>query len=158
MTCPTPDLTALLDGALPPERAEEVRRHLGACPACAAEAARLRSALALLGALPPPPEPSPFFASRLEARLRDERGRPGAWRAWLAAARWRLAVPAAALALVAVLAVTASVHRARQEQAIAAELDLLDDYEAVASLGDVESADDVQVVAHLDELAGEARP
>jgi len=155
---PTSDLTALVDGALPPERAEAVRRHLAACAGCAAEERRLRGAVALLAALAPAPEPSPFFAARLEARLRAEGTRRAGWLARLVALRWRLAVPAAALAAAA-LVTTASIRQARgRERAMAEQLELLEDYEAVASLGDVEAAEDVQVIADLDALEREGRP
>jgi anti-sigma factor RsiW len=159
MTHPTDDLTALLDGALAPARRAEVERHLQGCAACRAERDRLAGALALLGALPPPPEPSPWFAARLAARLAGEPapspgllgllGRLGRW-------RWRLAVPATALAAAAAVTVFAvRAHRA-EEEAVAAQLDLLEEYEVVASVGDVETAEDAAVVASLDRLA-EAR-
>jgi anti-sigma factor RsiW len=155
VTHPTSDLTALLDGALPAERAAEVRAHLRGCAACAAEARRLEGAVALLGALPPAPEPSPFFATRLEARLREERARPAGWLARLARPRWRVALPAAAGLAVAALATTVSLREARgRERAIAEHLELLEDYEAVASLGDVDSAEDAMIVAELDALEG----
>lgn len=163
MTHPTPELTALVDGALPPERAREVRRHVDRCAACAVEERRLRGALALLAALPPPPAPSPSFAARLEQRLRDERTPQGdlaaraGWLRGLAALRWRVAVPAAALGAVAILA--AGTVRARgRERAMAEHLELLEDYDAIASLDDVQSPDDVEVVAHLDELPRGGRP
>ncbi len=99
MNHPRDDLTAYLDGALPPARADEVRAHLAGCPACREEEARLRSAVALLSSLPPAPELPPFFATRLEARLREERERAPRRRlsagspAWAApvrtGARWR---------------------------------------------------------------------
>ena len=38
---------------------------------------------------------------------------------------------------------------------MAEHLDLLESYEVVASVGVVEAADDVQVVAHLDQLVGD---
>jgi anti-sigma factor RsiW len=154
---PTFELTALVDGALPPDRAREVRRHVAACAACAAEEGRLRDALALLAALPPAPAPSPFFAARLEQRLSEERPAPGGWIRSLAVLRWRFAVPAAALATVALVA--AGTVRARgRERALAEHLELLEDYDAIASLGDVRSADDVEVVAHLEELERGGRP
>lgn len=152
MSHPTIELTALLDGALPPERADEVRRHLATCLTCAAQEQRLRGALALLGALPPAPEPSPFFATRLEARLRQEPARRTGFFSWIAAHRSRLAVPAAGLAVLAI-ATTVSIRETRgRERAMAEQLELLEDYEAIASLGDVERADDALVIAQLDEL------
>jgi anti-sigma factor RsiW len=153
---PIDDLTALLDGALPAARAAEVSVHLESCAACRAERERLASAIAALGALPPAPGPSPFFATRLEARLARERAE--ARRSWLDRLRWKITAPAAAAALAAGAAVFA-IRVQREEAAVAAHLDLLADYEVVASLGDVESADDAAVVAALDELLGkEGRP
>lgn len=151
---PREDLTALLDGALAPGRAAEVQAHLEACPACRAEEARLRAGVATLAALPPAPEPSPFFAARFEARLREERDRP---RGLLAAARaaagrWlpgprALAVAGAAALVLAVVGYQVSVRVGMMK-----DLDLLEDYE-VASAVDVDSPEDAQIVAQLDELA-----
>ena len=163
------DQTALLDGALVGARRAEAEAHLAGCPACRAERDRLAGALARLAALPPPAEPSPWFETRLEAELaaRDarlseqERG-PAGLLARLAAWRWRLALPAAALGAVAALALFTVRHQraARAEAlALAAQLELLEDLEAAASAGDVESAEDAAVVASLDELdLKEGRP
>ena len=155
------ELTALLDGALPPPRRDEVERHLAACPACRAERDRLAGALALLCALPPPPAPSPWFAARLEARLAEapepEPAGLGGLLGRLVTWRWRLAVPAVALAGAAALLVLGVRQQRLDEEALAANLELLENYEVVASLGDVETAEDAAVVASLDEL-GPARP
>lgn len=151
------DLTALVDGALAPERQAAVERHLEGCPECRAERARIAGALTALARLPAPPEPSPSFAARLEARLARER-RP-TFAARLAAWRWRIAVPAAvaAAALVSVGVVERGRERAVRERDVAAHLELLEDYVVVAGLGDVESAEDAEIVEHLDELVGPAR-
>jgi len=158
---PRPDLAALLDGALPPERAAEVRAHLAGCPACRAEEARLRGALAALSALPPAPELPPFFEARLEARLREERERPRGLAGWLgarAAARWRpraLALAGAAAALVVAVAVPVRAYRAYADRrAMLGELDLLADYDT-ASAVDVDTPEDARIVAQLDRLEGE---
>jgi len=157
------DLTALLDGALDGARRAEAEAHLAGCPACRAERDRLAGALARLAALPPPAEPSPWFETRLEARLAEqEAARPAGLLSRLAAWRWRLALPAAALGAVAALALFTVRHQraARAEAlALAAQLELLEDLEAAASAGDVESAEDAAVVASLDELdLKEGRP
>lgn len=164
MTHPQDDLTALLDGALAPARRAEVEAHLAGCAACRAERDRLAAALSALGALPPPPEPSPWFAARLAARLADETvpraGMPlagvlGRLLAW----RWRLAVPAAGLAAAAAVALLVVRHQRDQELALAGQLELLQDLEAVASVGDVETPEDAAVVASLDALdRPEVRP
>ncbi len=151
---PREDLTAFLDGALAPDRAGEVARHLESCPACRAERDRLAQAIAALGALPPAPEPSPFFATKLQARLAREGKREPGLLGRIVAARWKLAAPALAGALaIGVVFVGVRTRRA-EERAVAAHLDLLLDYEAVASVGDVETPEDAAVVASLDELDG----
>lgn len=153
------ELTALLDGALAPGEEQAVRSHLAECARCRAEEARLRGAMALLGALPPPPPPSPSFAAGLEARLAAERGRGPGLLERLLGRRWRLAIPVAAAAAATVVAgVTVRNDRARERE-VAARLELLEDFAVVASLGDVETAEDAEVVAHLDQLAAaEVRP
>jgi len=160
MSHPLDDLTALLDGALPPARHAEVERHLAGCASCRAERDRLAGAVARLAALPPPPEPSPWFLSKLEARLADEPAPARGILASLAAWKWRLAVPATAVAAAAAMAVFAVRQQRADEAALAQHLELLEEYELVASLGDVETAEDAAVVAALDELSPrqEGRP
>ncbi len=157
-THPTEELTALLDGALAPAREAEVARHLQACAECRAEKERLAAAIATFRRLPPAPEPSPLFATRLAARLaRDghpRRGwasRLGAW-ADLGRLRWKIAAPAAAAALAAGVVVLAVRVQRAEEVAVAEHLDLLLEYESVASLGDVATAEDAAVVAALQDL------
>ncbi len=53
---PRQDLTALLDGALPPDRAADVRDHLDRCAACRAE----HSARPVPGPDELPPDPDSF--------------------------------------------------------------------------------------------------
>lgn len=144
------DLSALLDGALEPAARRTVESHLAACAACRAEHGRLSGALRVLTRLAAPPEPSPWFATRLEARLADEPRR--GWRSLLAAWRWRLAVPVAGLAAAALAGVLMVRHERGLELGAAAELELLQEYETVASVGDVETPDDAALIAHLDTL------
>ena len=151
------ELTALLDDALDPARRSEAEAHLAACPACRAERDRLAAALAALRDLPAPPPPSPAFEARFWARLAREQDRPRGALARLAALRWRLVGPLAGAAAAAAVVVVVARHRADDETRMAQNLDLLDKYELVASLGDVEGPEDVEVVAHLDELK-EGRP
>lgn len=153
MSHPSAELTALLDGALTAAEAEAVRAHLAGCEICRAEAARLRSAATLLGALPRPPAPSPAFEARLEARLEAERERRRGILARLLGERRRLVLPAAAAAVAALVAVISVRSDRARERDVAAHLDLLENYAVIASLGDVETAEDAEVVAHLDELA-----
>lgn len=145
------DLSALLDGALDPAAGRSVEAHLAACASCRAEHDRLRGALLALRRLPPPPEPSPWFATRLAARLAGEPRR--GWLGRLAAWRWRLGLPAAGLAGAALAGVLMVRHQRGLELGAAAQLDLLQEYETVASVGEVETAEDAAVIAHLDTLA-----
>jgi anti-sigma factor RsiW len=157
VTHPKDDLTAYLDGALAPARRAEVEAHLVGCAACRAEHARLAVTVTALGALPLPPEPSPFFATRLTARLAAEPAPRAGPLARLLAWRWRLAVPAVGLAAVAAVALLAPRHQLPPDLALVTQLELLEDYEAVASLGDVETAEDAAVVASLHDLARPGR-
>jgi anti-sigma factor RsiW len=157
MTHPTEALTALVDGALAPAERDQVEAHLASCAACRGERDRLARAVASLAALPPPPEPSPWFEARLAARLAAER-RPGLL-SRLGAWRWRFAAPAAALATAAAVTVVAVRRHAAEEEALAAHLDLMENYTLVAALGEVVTPEDAAVIASLDDLSPrEGRP
>jgi predicted anti-sigma-YlaC factor YlaD len=60
----------------------QVEEHLRACPACAEQLESLRSTMSLLDEWQAP-EPSPYFNTRLEARLREEAARSHGWLQWL---------------------------------------------------------------------------
>ena len=78
---------------LPPE----VEKHIASCAACAAHLSDLQKTMALLDEWQAP-EPSPYFDTRLQARLREEMARPVAgWLSWM----WRR--PAWAMSLAAVV-------------------------------------------------------
>ncbi len=68
------ELAALLLDAKPPA---DVQAHLDHCEACTAELHALRATMSLLGKWTAP-EPSPFFDTRLHARLREEIAAPPA--------------------------------------------------------------------------------
>jgi hypothetical protein len=56
-----------------------VRSHVDTCATCSAEITALRSTMAVLDAWQVP-EPNPYFLTRLEARLREEReAEPTGW-------------------------------------------------------------------------------
>jgi anti-sigma factor RsiW len=75
-----------------------VREHLANCSACAEEVASLRETMSLLDEWQAP-EPSPYFSTRVRARVREERANQSVgWLAWLR----RPAVMTAAAALLAV--------------------------------------------------------
>jgi hypothetical protein len=79
----------------------ETQAHLRECRQCATQLDALRRTLAVLGEWPAP-EPSPYFDTRLHARLREEMAAaPGrTWLAWLR--RPALAASLAALFFVGV--------------------------------------------------------
>jgi len=75
-------MTALLDGV--GSASAEAQEHMRSCPACAGELASLQRTMGLLEEWQAP-EPSPYFGSRLRARVREQEARdlsPG-WLAWL---------------------------------------------------------------------------
>jgi anti-sigma factor RsiW len=89
-------MEAVLSG--PETVSPEVRQHLRNCAACAEELASFQRTMALLDEWQGP-EPSPYFSSRLRARVREEAARqPAGWLAWLR----RPVVAAAAMVLVGV--------------------------------------------------------
>jgi anti-sigma factor RsiW len=167
MTCPSrEELVAVLDAAplagAPAARAAgpgrgvegdalaAVRGHVDGCPACRAELARLEAGLAALRAGSPLVEPSPFFAARLSARLAAlppprRRGLAGL----LGGTPWRLAAAGSLAAALAVGFVLVQRTRTADELAVADRLELLEDLEVVASLGDVDGPDDVAIIAAL---------
>jgi predicted anti-sigma-YlaC factor YlaD len=96
-----PDLAAGLASATP-----EVNDHLRACAACTATLADFRKTMALLDEWQAP-EPSPYFDTRLRARLREE-AQPAGWWAW--ARR-----PALAVSLAVVMVAGVSIYRIEQK-------------------------------------------
>jgi anti-sigma factor RsiW len=91
-----PDLMeAVLSG--PEKVSPGLREHLQGCPACSDELASFHQTLTLLDEWQAP-EPSPYFSSRLHARVREESAKgPSAWFGWLR----RPVMATAALALLA---------------------------------------------------------
>jgi anti-sigma factor RsiW len=154
VTHPLTSLSAYLDGELSLEDRGLVEAHLGECGACRAERDRLAGALKLLARLPPPPDLSPAFEQRFYARLAAERAprRAGFFERF----GWRLLAPGLAGVAASAALVFVVVHRkASSDDAFLAEhVELFESYEAVASVGAVDSPEDVEVVSHLDELGG----
>ena len=57
-------------------------KHLASCDACTKQLNAMRATMALLDEWQAP-EPSPYFDTRLQARLREEMAKPQAgWLAW----------------------------------------------------------------------------
>jgi hypothetical protein len=98
-----PDLAAGLASATP-----EVNDHLRSCAACTETLAEFRKTMALLDEWQAP-EPSPYFDTRLRARLREEAAKqPAGWWAW--ARR-----PAMAVSLAVVMVAGVSIYRMEQK-------------------------------------------
>src|SRR5579864_3505524 len=90
-----PELAAGLSAAAP-----ELDQHLRNCPECTGKLEDMRKTMALLDEWQAP-EPSPYFDTRLAARMREERAKPerASWFSW-----FRMPVLAGALALVLMMA------------------------------------------------------
>jgi len=94
-----PDLAAGLVVAEP-----QINNHLRSCSDCAGTLAEFQKTMALLDEWVAP-EPSPYFDTRLHARLREEAAKqPSSW-------LLRLRRPALAMSLAAIVAVGATVAR-----------------------------------------------
>jgi len=108
--CPAGMESRLADLLLDPNAAPiKVREHVQQCAPCRAELAELKATMALLDTWEGP-EPSPYFMTRLNARMREERQAAPA--GWFARLRARLAYgpsmhvrPLAAMALTVMLLV-----------------------------------------------------
>ena len=93
-----PDLAAGLQVATP-----EVENHVKACTACAGKLEEFRQTMALMDAWQAP-EPSPYFDTRLMARVREERAKPTGWLYWLRK-------PALAVSLAVLMVMSATLIR-----------------------------------------------
>ena len=60
----------------------ELRDHVKACAACTAEVTSMRRTMALLDQWQSPADTSPYFLTRLRARVREEQARPVGWLGW----------------------------------------------------------------------------
>jgi anti-sigma factor RsiW len=144
------DLTAYIDGELPPGRAREVEAALAADPSLRALEQRLRRAIGAVEALPAPEgAASPALRRNVLAAI-DE---PAWWQRWFTLPR--LAPVGLALAAVAVAVVVwpqAQVDEgapADEEKLLLAQnLDVVEDLDLVG----LSSAEDLDVVAELHEL------
>ncbi|NJP99229.1 hypothetical protein [Streptomyces zingiberis] len=66
------EISALMEGALPPGLSSAVRAHLGDCELCAEVQASLREIRSLLGTLPEPPRMPADVAGRIDAAIAAE--------------------------------------------------------------------------------------
>jgi anti-sigma factor (TIGR02949 family) len=143
------DLSAFLDGELPPGRAAELRAHLEVCPGCAARLSRLREVDARLVASARRVAVPGDLRARLAARIAADaaaprRGAPRRAPAWRGP---RLARRAAAFAAAAAAAALALVL-ARP----GGETELGGSDEDLALLLELETVEDLDVIANLDLL------
>ena len=114
------DIRELLpDLAAGPDRGSaEIQTHLAACASCAAKLQGFKQTMALLDEWQAP-DPSPYFDTRLQARLREEIARPAA--SWL---RW-LRRPALAMSLAAFLLGAGAVIGFRSSRPYLGQLDAI---------------------------------
>jgi predicted anti-sigma-YlaC factor YlaD len=88
-----PELAAGMAAATP-EPTIEIEKHIASCDDCAAHLRDLQKTMALLDEWQAP-EPSAYFDTRLEARLREEMARPAAgWFRWLRHPAWAMSLAA----------------------------------------------------------------
>jgi predicted anti-sigma-YlaC factor YlaD len=92
-----PELASGMDARTP-----EVENHIASCAACAADLREFQKTMALLDEWQAP-EPSPYFDTRLGARLSEERreemARPAAgWLGWLRRPAWVMSAAGVVLA------------------------------------------------------------
>ena len=85
----------LLDLAAGNPPAGETQHHLASCAECAAELASFRRTMAVLDEWQAPADTSPYFMTRLRARLREEREHvPAGWMAWFRRPTFAVAITA----------------------------------------------------------------
>jgi predicted anti-sigma-YlaC factor YlaD len=87
-----PELAAGMDTSMPEAEQLEVKKHIASCEACATHLSELQKTMALLDEWQAP-EPSPYFDTRMQARLREEMARPhAAWLGWLRRPAWAMSL------------------------------------------------------------------
>jgi hypothetical protein len=85
----------------------EVKAHYASCAACASELESMRKTMALMDEWQAPQETSPYFMTRLMARVREESANPAEQRGWMTWFRR----PAFALTFAAVLVAGVALFR-----------------------------------------------
>ena len=120
------------------EVTESEAKHLESCAACTGQVKAMRETMALLDGWQTP-EPSPYFDTRLQARLREEMAKPQGWFHW--ATR-----PVLATALTIVMGVGVGVYVSKndvQPPVDVAEVTPLGPGTAVSDLKDLEKNHDL---------------
>ena len=95
----------LLDLAMGEPGPGELRDHVKKCAACAGEVASMRQTMALLDEWQAPADTSPYFLTRLRARVREEQAQPAGWLQWFRK-------PALAVSLMVLMVASISLFRA----------------------------------------------
>lgn len=118
----------------------EISEHLTSCAGCADKLQEFRQTMALLDEWQAP-EPSPYFDTRLQARLREEMTKPQpGWMAW-----FRRPVLAAALTLLMAMGVGMFVHDGginyRPGDSVVADMDPLSQAQPGTAVSDLSSLD-----------------
>ncbi len=73
----------LMDLVTATDAPSEARAHADVCGSCAAELASMRQTMAMLDEWAAPADTSPYFMTRLRARMREEEAAPArGWLAW----------------------------------------------------------------------------
>lgn len=143
-------LTAHLDGELAGSERAAVEAHLAGCAACRSRAESLRAAIGALAALPAIEPSARFEAAVLEA-VSLQRVRRPRWARRVAVVLIASGAVAAAL-LFALPRPSRALPASPTELAVAVDLELFEDYDAVQVSDALHSAEDVAVVAELDQL------
>ncbi len=147
-------MEAVLGG--PETASAEMREHLRSCSACADELAALQQTMTLLEEWQTP-EPSPYFNTRLRARMRDEVAAPARnWLAWLR----RPVVAAAAAVLIALGAGLLEIGHFRSDSNTLANNDNMVRVKgSVSAVGDLQYLDkNADLFAEFDALDGQSSP
>jgi predicted anti-sigma-YlaC factor YlaD len=112
----------------------EVERHLQSCAACAEKLQEFRQTMALLDQWQTP-EPSPYFSTRVMARVREERAQPTGWLNWLRR-------PALAVSLAVLMVMSATLIRTDYNgRGIHSGPDMATVNEPGTAVGDLQSLD-----------------
>lgn len=114
--------------------ASAIETHLQSCAACAAQLQELRQTMALLDEWQAP-EPSPYFSTRVMARVHEERAKPSGWFHW--ARR-----PALAISLAVLMVMSATLIRTDYSTiGVHPGTDVANISEAGTAVGDLQSLD-----------------
>jgi predicted anti-sigma-YlaC factor YlaD len=124
----------------------ETGRHLQACNACAEKLASLARTMSLLDEWQSP-EPTPYFETRLKARLREERAKPAAsWFGWFRK-------PALALSMAGLMALGITLVGLRSGNQTQHPLAVVVDAPKGSAIADLESLDkNHELLANFDLL------